>query len=78
MKSYRFIITLLVISVMAVPVLAEDTEDEFKQDTLFKSGKVKHGGFGGPVLKVSSIKDSGRVLVGGRGAWLINHSWTNY
>ena len=55
---------------------ADKKSDDFKQHTLFKTGKVSHGGFGGPTIKVSAIKNVGRVLVGGRGGWIINHCFS--
>ncbi|MBN1898396.1 MAG: hypothetical protein JW827_06435 [Spirochaetes bacterium] len=74
------IIMMAVLMVLPVWVLAEEegtsSKDTFEQNTLFKSGKVTHGGFGAPIVKISTIKNRGRVLVGGRGAWLINHKWT--
>lgn len=43
-----------------------------QQETLF-SGEVDHGGFGGPVVKFSSINKNFGVFVGGRGGWIIDH-----
>ncbi|MDZ7334877.1 MAG: hypothetical protein ONB13_09860 [candidate division KSB1 bacterium] len=43
-----------------------------QQETLF-SGEIDHGGFGGPVVKFSSINGKFGVLVGGRGGWIIDH-----
>jgi hypothetical protein len=42
------------------------------EETLLKSGELRSGGFGGPVLKFSPVNDEFGVLVGGRGGWLIN------
>lgn len=36
------------------------------------NGSVSHGGFGGPVVKISSINNGLGVFVGGRGGWIIN------
>ncbi len=36
---------------------------------------VENGGFGGPVLKVTPINGKTGVLIGGRGGWIINHSF---
>jgi hypothetical protein len=33
------------------------------------------GGFGGPVIKVININGENAVRVGGRGGWIINHSF---
>lgn len=37
------------------------------------SGNVSHGGFGGPVMGFTTIRDQAALLMGGRGGWLINH-----
>lgn len=44
------------------------------QETLLQ-GDIRHGGFGGPVVKLSEIGDRFGVLVGGRGGWIINDSF---
>lgn len=44
-------------------------------ETLLGNGKVDHGGFGGPVVKFTTIKDNFGVLVGGRGGWIIDHTF---
>ena len=36
-------------------------------------GPLEHGGYGGPVVKFSSIGNEFAVLVGGQGGWIINH-----
>lgn len=41
--------------------------------TLF-SGRMHHGGYGGPVWQVSSVNGNAAVLSGGRGGWIINHT----
>ena len=40
--------------------------------TLF-GGRVEHGGFGGPYVKFTQVNGQFGLLVGGRGAWVINH-----
>jgi hypothetical protein len=40
------------------------------------SGKLHNGGYGAPVVKVTSLAGQAGVLVGGRGAWVIGHSFT--
>jgi len=46
-----------------------------QEETLLGDEEVSHGGFGGPVVKFTTIKDKFGVLVGGRGGWIINHSF---
>lgn len=45
-----------------------------QEQTIFGNGEISNGGFGGPVVKFSSIRDQFAALVGGRGGWIINHS----
>lgn len=55
------------------PAFAQEAEKQ-KQETLF-AGEVEHGGYGGPVLKVGSVKKEAAVFVGGYGGWFINHTF---
>jgi hypothetical protein len=59
--------TLLLLLFIPVLVLAQE-------ETLL-SGEVEHGGFGGPVVKVTRINGQDALLVGGRGGWIINHTF---
>ncbi|MGD1044852.1 MAG: hypothetical protein ABR936_05935 [Bacteroidota bacterium] len=45
------------------------------QEATLINGEIESGGFGGPVLKVTSINGENAVMVGGRGGWIINHSF---
>jgi hypothetical protein len=45
-----------------------------EEETLL-GGEIEHGGFGGPVVKFTEIDDEFAVLIGGRGGWIINHSF---
>lgn len=51
-----------------------DTDDGFKPRTLIGDEALHWGGFGSPVLKVTSIDGSGAIFMGGRGAALLNHT----
>lgn len=64
MRRLSFLVV-LVLLVFAAGALAEE-------ETLFK-GNVERGGFGGPVVKYTSIHGQGAVIVGGRGGWVVNH-----
>jgi len=46
-----------------------------QEETLLGQGEIDHGGFGGPVVKFTSINNQFGVLVGGRGGWIINHAF---
>ena len=48
----------------------------YAQEQVLFSGITSHGGFGGPVLKLSQFDDDLGLLVGGRGGWIIGHMIT--
>jgi len=64
MKTFALVTALLLI---ALPVLAQE-------ETLI-SGKIESGGFGGPVVKFGVFNGETGILVGGRGGWIINHTF---
>jgi len=64
MKTSALIPALLLIT---LPLLAQE-------ETLVK-GDIESGGFGGPVVKFGTFNGELGVLVGGRGGWIINHSF---
>ena len=51
------------------------TFSAFAQEATLINGEIESGGFGGPVLKVTSINGENAVMVGGRGGWIINHTF---
>ena len=61
---------LIAVVMLSVPVRAAAQE----ASTLL-GGDVRHGGFGGPVVKFTEINGEFGVLVGGRGGWIINDSF---
>ncbi len=63
-------IAMVVLLVMAATLLAHAQEQ-----TLLGEGKMEYGGYGGPVVKFTSINGNAAVLVGGKGGWIINHTF---
>ena len=61
---------LLIALCLAAPVAVGGQEQ-----TLVGSGQVTHGGYGGPVVRFTSIRGEGAVMAGGRGGWIINHKF---
>lgn len=61
------VLSLLLLSFIAIPALAQE-------ETLV-AGDLESGGFGGPVIKVGSFNGKTGILVGGRGGWIINHTF---
>ena len=64
----RFVYVITMFLMFSIPQTGQAVE------TLF-DGPVDHGGFGGPALKFTQINDELGVLIGGRGGWIINHSF---
>jgi hypothetical protein len=63
MKKFMILAAL---ALMAAPLAAQE-------QTLF-DGSLQSGGFGAPVLKVTRVNDQVGLMVGGSGAWIVNHS----
>ncbi|MBI2428046.1 MAG: hypothetical protein HYV29_04505 [Ignavibacteriales bacterium] len=65
MKNIILLFTLF----FSIPALAQE-------ETLLGTAEIEHGGYGGPVVKFTSINNNFGVLVGGRGGWIINHTFS--
>lgn len=46
-----------------------------QEQTLIGSSSIDHGGYGALVVKFTSVNDRLGVLVGGRGGWIIDHTF---
>jgi hypothetical protein len=66
MKKY-LLISILLVLVIPFEVIAEEK-------TLVGNG-FDNGGYGAPVVKFMSLGGEVGVLVGGRGGWIINHTF---
>jgi len=62
----KLVVLVLILSV-TTPVMARD-------ETLVK-GRIDSGGFGAPVVKFAQMNGEFALLVGGRGGWIIDHSF---
>ena len=60
----RKLVATLLTALIVCPALA-------RADTLI-SGDIEHGGFGGPIFRITSLNGQTVALSGGRGAWLVN------
>lgn len=45
------------------------------QEKTLLEGEVSHGGFGGPAVKFTSVNGDFGIMVGGRGGWIIDHTF---
>jgi len=66
MKKYLLI---LIVLVLIIPFTA------FAEEKTLVGDGVDHGGYGGFVVKFMSIGGDLGVIVGGRGGWIINHTF---
>jgi hypothetical protein len=51
------------------------TLPSFAQEQTLINGDIESGGFGGPAVIITSINGETAALVGGRGGWIINHTF---
>ncbi len=65
MKYHLF----LLFGLFTLPVFAQE-------QTLIGAGEIENGGFGGPELKITSINGETAVFMGGRGGWIMNHTFS--
>jgi hypothetical protein len=77
----------VILSQMAQPVatppkkVEEPPKNKFEEETLIylmgeEEGEIDHGGYGGPVFRVSQLMGQPAYLFGVRGGWIINHFFT--
>lgn len=84
MKNILMIIAILLpLNIFAQEGNTDIDEFSYEQETksdmktlLGGSGKLEHGGYGGPQIKVGQFEDYTSVMIGGRGGWVINHTFT--
>jgi len=67
MKMNTYIVALIGLLAVSVNVSAVE------RDTLIKGDPLIHGGFGGFSAKIGDINGRTETMVGGKGAWLVNH-----
>jgi hypothetical protein len=60
---------ILIVLVLLIPFSA------FAEEKTIVGDGVDHGGYGGPVIKFMSLGGDLGVIVGGRGGWIINHTF---
>jgi len=70
MKTNLLIAIILGISLVG---FSQDNDNSEDYKTLFGGDHMTHGGYGGLLVNYSQIDGKDAVLVGARGAWIINH-----
>jgi len=76
----KTIFTLVVLTMLAGISIAQNTKnDSLKKDdgikTIFGNKKISHGGYGAFTIGYSMIDNKDAFITGGRGAWIIGHSF---
>ncbi len=74
MKTTSIIFALFFISLTLWAQQEGNNNEEIK--TIFKSGSHSNGGYGGLMVNYSEIGNRDALLVGAKGGWVINHSFT--
>ncbi len=79
-------IILILVFLLPLNMLAQNTDgdgydygdsNKSEMSTLFGgTGKLEHGGYGGPAIKVGNIEGATAVMLGAKGGWVINHTFT--
>jgi hypothetical protein len=49
--------------------------DSEQPDRVLLPGSVKHGGYGAPEIKFTTMTGDAAILAGGQGGWIINHGF---
>ena len=71
MKKATILIFVVFVSLMGLA--QEDNKNNQEYRTLFGSSQMTHGGYGGLSINYSQLDGEDALLVGARGAWIINH-----
>lgn len=69
----RTLHTLLLLTLAAVPAIAQTSDEAPMRTLLGGDKKLHHGGWGAPTTHYTRIMDHDALLVGARGAWIIDH-----
>jgi hypothetical protein len=75
--AHNYILILIVAMLSTTMVVAQNNigDDVDSIETLFGNKEIKSGGYGAFEFKLSPIDGSLTMWTGGRGAWIINHSF---
>lgn len=75
MKKITFLFLAMFISSFAIAQQSNEDSNEIK--TIFKHNSERsNGGYGGLMFNYSSIAQRDAILMGAKGGWVINHSFT--
>lgn len=66
---------LIALSILILSIFSFATNLSAEEEVLL-GGRLENGGFGGPSISAGQINDEMGLFVGGRGAWIINHTFS--
>ena len=72
MKKSIILVLAMCIAAFAMAQNEEQSDDQ-ELNTIFSGKKITHGGYGGMSVNYSQLGGRDALLVGARGAWIINH-----
>jgi hypothetical protein len=61
--------------ILALMIALMITSSAFAQMETVFSGRLENGGYGGAIVKIGDIDGEAAVWLGGKGGWIINHSF---
>ena len=76
MKKFALLLIAVLLIYPVTTQALEIKQDKDESETLFGSGEITHGGYGGPEVKLTQLQGEMGLMVGGRGGWIINSSFS--
>ncbi len=74
--SFRTILSFITSVIIALPAAAQTSAEQPMRTLLGGDSTMRHGGWGAPSATYTRILDQDAMLVGVRGAWIINHRFS--
>jgi hypothetical protein len=74
--NFRNLLSLGILAITAMPAAAQTMQEPPMRTLLGGDSTLHHGGWGAPTATYTRIMDQDAMLVGVRGAWIINHRFS--
>ncbi len=71
-KIFHNSVSVVAVLILAVCIVGNPAASHGQEVQTLFGNDIRHGGFGGPVVKFGQVDGDGAVWVGGRGGWIIN------
>ncbi len=76
MKIYTAFLALLIMMNFSVAQDFDFGDDNTEEKTLFGNREYSSGGYGGPEIRATQIQGEWGLQLGGRGGWIIDHTFS--